>query len=133
MDGEKSEKLKGGRAVYHKLVRDKIPDIIRGKGETAVTHIADEAEFRTKLEEKLGEEAAEYLKAVALEKEASTAGSHGGGATHPASVEELVDILEVIYALAELSGVNPEQLEVVRAEKAEKRGGFSKRIILDES
>lgn|GEM_PF-7022997 len=47
---------------YDKLVLDLIPDIIRLKGETPVTHIADEEEYGRRLKEKLREEVEEYIK-----------------------------------------------------------------------
>jgi predicted house-cleaning noncanonical NTP pyrophosphatase (MazG superfamily) len=43
--------------------------------------------------------------------------------------EELADILEVLYALARQAGTDHEQLEKLRAAKAEKRGAFADRII----
>ncbi|MFH1129312.1 MAG: nucleoside triphosphate pyrophosphohydrolase [Patescibacteria group bacterium] len=98
---------------YNKLVRDKIPEIIRGKGETLITHIADDQEYEIKLKEKLQEEVGEFLK--------------------DSNAEELADILEVIYALGDNIGVAKEELEKIRAEKAEKRGGFKEKIILDET
>ena len=48
------------------------------------------------------------------------------------NIEELADLLEVIYAAAKARGYSVEELEQVRAEKAEKRGGFEKRILLKE-
>ena len=48
------------------------------------------------------------------------------------NVEELADLLEVIYAAAKASGYTLEQLEAVRAEKASKRGAFEKEILLKE-
>ena len=98
---------------YNKLVRDKIPEIIKGKGETPITHIADDEEYKIKLKEKLIEEIEEFLK--------------------ESNAEELADILEVIYAIRDNMGVSTEELEKIRVEKAEKRGGFNKKIILDET
>ena len=46
------------------------------------------------------------------------------------NTDELADIMEVIYALADIHGCTPEQLEDIRAEKAEKRGGFNDKIFL---
>ena len=46
-------------------------------------------------------------------------------------VEEMADVLEVLYAITEARGYSVEELERVRAAKAEKRGGFSDRIFLE--
>ena len=48
------------------------------------------------------------------------------------NVEELADLLEVIYAAAKARGYTLEQLEAERAEKASKRGAFEKEILLKE-
>jgi hypothetical protein len=40
--------------------------------------------------------------------------------------------MEVLLATAKARGYSPEALEAVRLEKAEKRGGFKKRILLKE-
>lgn len=98
---------------YNKLIRDKIPEIIASKGGRSTVHVASEAEYRTKLREKLTEEVEEYLR--------------------DENREELADILEVVYALAELGGFGREQIEGLRQKKVEERGGFSQRLILEES
>jgi len=98
---------------YNKLVRDKIPEIIAAKGGVSKTHIASEAEYMQKLEEKLGEEVAEYLESK--------------------NPEELADICEVVYALGELRSLSPSELEALRKKKVDERGGFMKKIILEES
>ena len=48
------------------------------------------------------------------------------------NIEELADLLEVIYAAAMARGYTLEQLESVRAAKAEKRGAFANKILLKE-
>lgn len=97
---------------YNKLVRDKIPEIIKRKGAVPITHRASDEEYRQKLKAKLQEEVDEFLE--------------------DSNEKELADILEVIYALCDLYGVDRNNLEQLRKEKAEKRGGFKDKIILDE-
>lgn len=97
--------------IHNKLVRDKIPEIIENTGKTAYCHIVTEEEYLSKLDKKLNEECAEYQ----ADK----------------SLEELADMLEVMYAIAEARGYSLEELENVRAEKAIKRGGFKDRIFLE--
>ena len=97
---------------YNKLVRDRIPEIIEASGKNCVTEILSDADYLELLDAKLDEELAEYHK--------------------DQNVEELADLLEVIYAAAKARGYTLEQLEVVRAEKASKRGAFEKKILLKE-
>jgi predicted house-cleaning noncanonical NTP pyrophosphatase (MazG superfamily) len=70
-----------------KLVRDKIPQIIRSRGLEPVIHTADTEEYAVRLRDKLREEAAEF---VASDDDP----------------EELADILEVLYALARRAGID---------------------------
>lgn len=98
---------------YNKLVRDKIPEIIAQGGSKAVTHIADEKEFEEALYQKLGEEVKEFQEKP--------------------SAEELADILEVAYAICDWKRIDRVELESLRQKKAENRGGFEKRIILEKT
>ena len=98
---------------YDKLVRDKIPEIIKSKGVVPITHIASDEEYQQKLKAKLQEEVNEFLEDL--------------------NQEELADILEVIYALCDLYKFDKEKLEQLRKDKAKKRGGFKDKIILDET
>ncbi len=98
---------------YNKLVRDKIPEIIREKGGNSITHIADDVEYWLKLKEKLTEEVAEFLKSE--------------------SEEEIADILEVLRAICESKNTSWEEIEKIRMKKQEERGGFKEKIILEES
>ena len=99
------------RALHNKLVRDKIPEIIEKSGKTPVTHILSDEEYLSELDKKLYEECSEYQ----ADK----------------SIEELADMLEVMYAIAEARGWSVSELEAVRSEKAEKRGGFRDKIYLE--
>ncbi|KKW17516.1 MAG: hypothetical protein UY58_C0002G0002 [Candidatus Magasanikbacteria bacterium GW2011_GWA2_50_22] len=98
---------------YNKLVRDKIPAIITKQGLTPITHVADAEEYYQKLKEKLQEEVEEFLK--------------------ESNEEELADILEVIYSICEFKEIDKANLESRRLNKAEKRGGFRERVILEET
>lgn len=95
-----------------KLVRDKIPQIIRENGDIPVTYTASPEEYRAMLRAKLIEETQEFLNA--------------GEETAP---EELADILEVVRALAIDLRIGINQLEKIRKDKATKRGSFFARII----
>ena len=93
-----------------KLVRDKIPQIIEASGEAPITRILERDEYLACLEAKLDEEVREF---------------HESKAT-----EELADILEVVYALAEAHGCSREELLSIYREKHDARGGFAERIFL---
>ena len=98
------------KRIYNKLVRDKIPEIIEADGKSCNARRLSDDEYSSALEAKLDEELVEY---------------HSDK-----NVEELADILEVVYALAQLHGVDPAGLEKIRNDKSAKRGGFSDRIFL---
>jgi predicted house-cleaning noncanonical NTP pyrophosphatase (MazG superfamily) len=92
-----------------KLVRDKIPQIIRSQGLEPVVRIAPTEEYALRLRNKLREEVEEFI-------------------ASDNDLEELADILEVLYALAKQAGSDGQQLEQLRAAKAEERGGFADRV-----
>lgn len=97
---------------YNKLVRDRIPEIIENSGGKCVTEILSDADYLKMLDAKLDEEAAEYHK--------------------DQNLEELADLLEVIYAIAIARGYTISDLERIRAAKASERGAFEKKILLKE-
>ena len=98
--------------VYNKLVRDKIPEIIENSGKKAITTVLNDEEYLTELDRKLNEERTEYQQ--------------------DKSIEELADMLEVIYAITVARGYSVDELEKARREKAEKCGGFNDKIFLRE-
>lgn len=102
--------------IYNKLVRDKIPDIIRAKGEEPVyRYIEDKNEYIAELEKKLKEECNEVISA----KE------------NGERLEELADLLEVIMALAGAVDSDIQEVIDIADEKARKRGGFEEGIFLE--
>ena len=92
--------------IYNKLVRDKIIDIIKNKGEKPVYYNLDKANYDKELKKKLIEEVNEYY--VSNE------------------IEELADIFEVLYTIMEKSKIKYEEIEKIRKNKVEIRGGFEK-------
>jgi predicted house-cleaning noncanonical NTP pyrophosphatase (MazG superfamily) len=96
-----------------KLVRDHIPELAAANGQAdAFYQVATEVEFALLLRAKLLEEA----------QEAATAAP-------AALVEELGDVLQVLYALAELAGCAAAEIECARARKARTHGAYTRRLI----
>lgn len=100
------------KKLYHKLVRDRIPEIIEQSGKTCVVSTLSDKEYLRMIDEKLTEELGEY---------------YADG-----NIEELADLIEVIYAAAKVRDYTIEQLEAVRVDKVQRRGAFDKRILLTE-
>lgn len=103
----------GNNMKYNKLVRDKIPEYIKKKGGNPIYHIADDAEYWQKLKEKLLEEVGEFNK--------------------DENAEEFADLLEVIDAIANYKNFDKKEVEIIKEKKAEERGRFKDKIILEES
>lgn len=101
-----------GVITYNKLVRDKIPEIIGKDGKTCKTEILSDDEYLKMIDAKLDEELAEYHM--------------------DQNIEELADLMEVIYAAAAARGYSIEELEAVREKKVQNRGSFKKKILLRE-
>ena len=97
---------------YDKLVRDKIPAIIKAAGKTPVTDTIPQDRMQEALDRKLREEVQEYLE------------SH--------SVEEMADVLEVLHGIAFHLGIDWSLVEAERVRKKEERGGFEQGIRLIE-
>lgn len=96
--------------LYHKLVRDRIPEIIAAAGKECDVSVLSTEDYLAMLDAKLNEELAEYQESK--------------------SMEELADLLEVIRAVIAARGGSYEEVEAIRTAKAEKRGGFEKRLLL---
>lgn len=98
--------------VYDKLVRDKIPGILKRKGKSYLAFKADDKQIMDYLTKKLLEESEEFYE--------------------DPSLEELADIQEVVYALLDRIGHSREQLEEARKSKEFARGAFKNGWILGE-
>ncbi|EEH97925.2 hypothetical protein CSBG_01551 [Clostridium sp. 7_2_43FAA] len=96
--------------IYNKLVRDRIPEIITADDKTCEIEIVSGIKKQELLEKKLLEEVNEYLE--------------------DKNLEELADIMEVLFGLANELGYSEEDLIKKRNEKLEKCGGFKEGIVL---
>ena len=98
------------RTVYNKLVRDRVPELVRKQGKRCKTDTLTDAQYLVALYRKMEEELAEYR-------------------ANPC-IEELADLYEVVRAVAVARGYSMQDLEDVRAEKERQRGAFGKRVFL---
>ncbi len=98
--------------IYNKLIRDRIPEIIEKSGNKPVVEKIGEEKYISLLNKKLDEELKEYLESQ--------------------SVEELADLVEVVYALLDSKKVSIKEFEEIRLQKAAQRGGFKERLLLKE-
>lgn len=96
--------------VYNKLVRDKIPQVIEEDERRCETSIVPKEQLLPLLEDKLKEEVNEFMQ--------------------DRNLEELADIMEVVFGLAENLGYSEEELLKKREEKKEARGGFKEGVFL---
>lgn len=101
---------------YQKLVRDRIPEIIKKNGEVPVTRVLSESEYKDALAAKLSEEAEEVMEE----------------STQEAVMKELADVLEVVEALVNAWGIDREKIQAYQEKKRDSRGGFTERIYLED-
>lgn len=99
---------------YNKLVRDRIPEIIKADGHIPVTRVLDRDDYRTALFAKLEEEAEELRAAPEADR-----------------LGELADLQEVLNALAGSYGYTPAEVAFKAGAKRGLRGGFDNRIYLE--
>ncbi|MBR3119068.1 nucleoside triphosphate pyrophosphohydrolase [Oceanobacillus profundus] len=103
--------------TYNKLVRDRIPEILKNAGKDLKTETLNHDRYILELKKKLSEEVGEYQSASTKEEE----------------LEELADILELVHSLLGIHGASFDELEQIRADKAAKRGGFDEKTFLIEA
>ena len=97
--------------IYNKLVRDKIPENIdKMEGRKSNYKILEDKEYIEELDKKLFEEAHEFIE------------EH--------SVEELADLMEVIYTIMKINNILMNDVENTRKIKKDRKGGFNNRIYL---
>lgn len=99
---------------YNKLVRDKIPEIIKSNGEEPIIRVLGDTQYKEELLKKLYEEYKEVIEVKTKEE----------------TLEECSDVLEVLIALLEYNGYTLKDLIKCRDTKKEKRSAFQKRLYL---
>ena len=103
------------RHHYAKLVRDLVPRALEDEGVAYQVRSATPDEAAGLLLAKLREEVDEFAAARGRERQ----------------IEELADIYEVLLQIGSRIGVTGDQLEAERAHKEQRRGGFSRGIVLE--
>jgi predicted house-cleaning noncanonical NTP pyrophosphatase (MazG superfamily) len=102
------------RRIYDKLVRDRIPEIIRQSGSTCGTEVfTDDGAFRSALRNKLVEEAGE-----------------AANASDEDLAAELADLQEVIDTLVEACGLSDATVRALQEQRRADRGAFANRLRL---
>ena len=99
----------------NKLVRDKVPSLVTKDGGSYSLKLLSPLEHQHEITKKLFEELNEYIVATSKEE----------------AIEELVDIVELIYAAVKLHDVSLEEFEEIRLNKKKKKGDFEKGIYLN--
>lgn len=102
------------RFVFKKLVRDKIPEVLRSSGARVVEHVMQHDEYCERLREKLFEEVQEVADARCTET----------------LREELADVVEVLQAMASAHGIQWADVVKTQDQKRSQRGGFDGRILI---
>lgn len=97
-------------ANFNKLVRDRIPEIIKESGRECIITVLEDHDYLKSLNNKLKEELDEYYT--------------------DDDITELADLVEVIYAILKYKGISIEEFEKIRLDKKTKRGGFDKGVFL---
>lgn len=87
--------------TYNKLIRDNNVKIMQDKGCRVTYEILDDKRYGEELDKKLKEEVEEYLDDY--------------------SIEEMADVMEVIYAILKYRGVSMEEVEKIRKQKRDRK------------
>ncbi|MFA5052189.1 MAG: nucleoside triphosphate pyrophosphohydrolase [Patescibacteria group bacterium] len=103
------------KIYYHKLIRDRIPDVIRKKGARYVIKKLSAKRFEVELLKKVGEEATGLLSAKNKHELTS----------------ELADIHEVLETIRKYKKIKPSCLRDELKKNMKRKGGFKKRLYLE--
>jgi len=104
------------KKVHNKLVRDKIPEIIKKNGDVPTYSVLNQTRFKEELKKKLIEESKELAKAPKSELK-----------------EEMADVYEVLINIAKVFKIRLSEVEKIRLDKNKKRGSFKKKYFLNKT
>ena len=96
--------------TYNKLIRDNNVKLMEDKGCKVCYETLDDKRYGEELDKKLKEKVNEYIADY--------------------NIEEMADVMEVIYAILDFRGITMEEVENVRIKKRERKGAFKKKIFL---
>lgn len=99
---------------YNKLIRDRIPKIIKEAGWLPTVRTLKKSEFLNELKKKVSEEAKELIQSK----------------DKKGIIDEIVDIQELLDILISEVGLTKREAKKFQAAKRKKRGGFKKRLFL---
>lgn len=100
--------------TYNKLVRDKIPTILKDQNISSETRILNDDEFKRHLLQKLQEEVIELINAH----------------NETNFFEELADVIEVLTTIKKSFSIDSQILKKIRSQKNKERGKFNRQILL---
>jgi predicted house-cleaning noncanonical NTP pyrophosphatase (MazG superfamily) len=100
------------KKTYNKLIRDKIPQLIKESGRKPTTRILNDEEYFEALINKVVEEIEEYRES--------------------GNEEELADVFEVLDSIVKFKDYEPMHIDYLKIKKKEARGTFDQRIFLEE-
>lgn len=102
--------------IYNKLIRDKIPMIIKKDKKECDVIVLEESAYKKALNEKLLEEAKELIQATSKNEQ----------------IEELADLYEVLDAILKVHKIGKSAVNEVRRKKRREKGAFNDKIYLKE-
>lgn len=100
------------KRTYNKLVRDKMPELIRESGRTFTSRLLENEEYFQALIDKVIEEMDDYRQS--------------------GNEEELADVYEALDCLMRYKNYEPLHMDYLKLMRREARGSFEKRILLED-
>ena len=102
--------------IYQKLVRDKIPELIKKDNAKPKTRELETEEYKIELFKKLEEEVKEMIEASNNKEEL---------------IKEIGDIYEVVDSIIEQFRLDKNEIIDLQKKRREERGGFERKIFLE--